>query len=37
MLEKFSDIISSNIFLGHISLFPFWDTYNANVSAFNVI
>ena len=37
MLEKFSDIISSNIFLGHISFFPFWDTYNANVGAFNVI
>ena len=34
---KFSDIISSNIFLGHISFFPFWDTYNANVGAFIVI
>ena len=36
MLGKFSTIISSNIFLV-LSLFSFWDPYNANVGVFNVV
>ena len=36
MLGKFSTIISSNIFSG-LPLFSFWDPYNANDGAFNVV
>ena len=38
MLGKFSAITSSNIFSGPFpSLFFFWDPYNVNVDAFNVV
>ena len=38
MLEEFSAIISSNIFFRFVlSLFSFWDLYNANVGVFNVV
>jgi len=41
LLGKFSDIMSSNIFLGPFSLslffFFFWDPYDANVGAFKVV
>ena len=36
MLGKFSTIISSNTFLCSFSL-SFWDPYNVNVGAFNVV
>ena len=36
-LVKFSVTISSNTFSGPFSLFSFWDPYNVNVSAFNVV
>ena len=35
-LGKFSAIISSNIFSGPF-LFSFWDLYNVNISAFDVV
>ena len=34
---KFSAIISSNIFLDPLSLSSFWDSYNVNAGAFNVV
>ena len=34
---KFSAIISLNIFSGSLSLFSFWDPYNANADVFNVV
>ena len=38
ILGKFSTIISSKYFLGSfLSLFSFWEHYNANVVAFNVV
>ena len=37
MLGKFSAIISSNIFSGPFSVFSFWDPYNVNIVAFNVV
>ena len=37
MLGNFSTIISSNIFSVPFSLFSFWDPYNVNVGAFNVV
>jgi len=37
MSGNFSVIISSNIFSGPFSLFSFWDIYNTNVGAFNVV
>ena len=39
MFRKCSAIISSNIFSGpfSLSLFSFWDPYNMNVGAFNVV
>jgi len=38
MLGKFSTIISSDSFSGpfSLSLFSFWDPYNADVGVFNV-
>jgi len=37
MFGKFSAIISSNIFSGSFSLFFFWEPYNANVGALNIV
>ena len=37
MLGKFSAIISSNILSLVVSLFSFWNPYNASDSAFNVV
>ena len=37
MLGKFSTINSSNIFSGPFSLSSFWDPYNVNVVAFNLV
>ena len=37
MLGKFSAIISSNIFSLVVSLFSFWNPYNASDGAFNVV
>ena len=38
MLGKFSAVTSSNIFSGPFpSLFSFWDPYNVNVDAFNIV
>ena len=37
MLGKFLPIISSNMFSGSFSHFSFWDPYNVNVGAFNVV
>ena len=37
MLGKLSDIISSNIFSGPYSFSSFWNPYNVNIGAFNVV
>ena len=37
VLGKFSTIISSNICSGLFSLSSFWDPYNVNVGAFNIV
>ena len=37
LLGKFLTVISSHIFSGPFSLFSFWDPYNVNVVAFNVV
>lgn len=36
-LEKFSVIMSSNMFSVPYSLFSFWDPYEVNVSTFDVV
>ena len=37
MFGKFSAVISSNIFSGPFLSLSFWDPYNVNVGAFNVV
>ena len=37
ILRKFSTIISSSIFSCHFLFVFFWDTYDSNVGAFNIV
>ena len=37
ILGKFATIISSNTFMPFPFVFFFWDTYDSNIGAFNIV